>query len=279
MLDEYDDVVSVGEVYILDTHEAVEYLGSEAGEELHLTFNFMPLHQPWDAARWRQQIEIAEDAFGTDDRWPTWVLSNHDVVRHRSRYGESEDRARAAAFLTLTLRGTPFLYAGEELGASDAEVPEAQREDPAGNRDGCRAPIPWTATAPHGWATSDPWLPFPPEAAVRNPEVETADVDSVLALYRRLLRERRSSPALHRGSLELIDGVPAGVIGWHRTMGDDRRTVLINMGEGAATVEGLEGRPVLVASHLDDEGEAFDGVVAADHAVVLGPDRRGTTQG
>ncbi len=269
VLDTYDDVTSVGEVYILDTHEVVDYLGSDAGEELHLAFNFMPLHQPWDAERWRTQIRIAEDAFGARDRWPTWVLSNHDVVRHRSRYGESEERARAAAFLPLTLRGTPFLYAGEELGASDADVPPEMRQDPSGTRDGCRAPIPWTADAPHGWATAAPWLPFPPEASLRNPEAEGDDVDSVLSLYRRLLRERRASAALHAGSLELLDDLPAGVVGWTRTAGDDVRTVLVNMGEGPATVSGFDGQTVVVAGHLDDEGEAFDGLLRADHAVVL----------
>ena len=117
--------------------------------------------------------------------WPCWVLSNHDQPRHRSRYGGSEPRARAAALLLLTLRGTPCLYAGEELGLLDADVPAAARVDPGG-RDGSRAPIPWDATPDHGWPAR-PWLPWPPQPELWNAESEGDDPDSILALYRRLL--------------------------------------------------------------------------------------------
>ena len=128
------------------------------------------------------------------------MLSNHDNPRHRTRYG-SEARARAAAVLLLTLRGTPFLYAGEELGLEDAR--------------GARPPgssIPAAATAAarrfrgrpgptHGWSTADPWLPWPPDAERRNVAALRADPASILHLYRRLLAARRASPALREGSL------------------------------------------------------------------------------
>src|SRR2546425_7451723 len=106
-------------------------------------------------------------------------------MRHRSRYGGSEARARAAAVLLLALRGTPFLYAGEELGLEDAEIPPDRVVDPGG-RDGCRAPVPWDASAGHGWM-GEPWLPWPPEPGVRNVEAERADPASILHLYRRML--------------------------------------------------------------------------------------------
>jgi len=105
----------------------------------------------------------------------------------------SEARARAAAFLLLTLRGTPFLYQGEELGLLDAVVPEDRALDPGG-RDGCRSPIPWDGSADHGWPTDagrTPWLPFPPDAGHRNHAALREDPGSILHLYRRLLALRK----------------------------------------------------------------------------------------
>src|SRR5690606_7022767 len=133
--------------------------------------------------------------------WPTWVLSNHDIARHRTRHGGSEARARAAALALLTLRGTPFMYAGEELGLEDAVIPAERVVDPGG-RDGCRAPVPWTDSPGHGWG-SQPWLAFPPEAAARSVARQRGDESSILHLYRRALATRRSCAALRLGSLDL----------------------------------------------------------------------------
>ena len=151
--------VMVGETYTLSPRQMASYHGD--GDELQLTFNFSALHCSWEADRWRAEIEQVQSLLDPIGAWPTWALSNHDVPRHRTRYG-SESRARAAAVLLLTLRGTPFLYMGEELGLADAEVPEDRAVDPGG-RDGCRAPLPWDASAGHGWP-AEPWLPWPPAA-------------------------------------------------------------------------------------------------------------------
>src|SRR6185369_12632226 len=156
---------------------------------------------PWDASAWRRQIDDVDAHLDPRDAWPTWVLSNHDNSRHRTRYG-TEARARAAAVLLLTLRGTPFLYAGEELGLEDARVPPERVVDPGG-RDGCRAPIPWTTAPDHGWPT-DPWLPWPPDPGPRSVAAERDDPDSMLQLTRAVLALRRDSPALHRGGLALL---------------------------------------------------------------------------
>ena len=201
----------VGETYVLDTAVMASYL--EGGDQLHLAFNFPALHCPWDARRWTDEIRAAYDLMDPIGAWPTWVLSNHDVVRHRSRYG-TEARARAAAVLLLTLRGTPFLYMGEELGLEDAVVPPDRVVDPGG-RDGCRAPIPWTVSADHGWG-GPTWLPFPPDAARRSVEAQRGDPTSMLEHYRRLLHLRRSTPALHRGEIEVLDA-PEGVLRYRRT--------------------------------------------------------------
>lgn len=212
LVDSYPgDRLLVGETFVLDTAQMASYLGH--GDQLHLAFNFSALHCQWAADRWRREIESTYALLDPIGAWPTWVLSNHDVARHRSRYG-SEARARAAAVLLLSLRGTPFLYMGEELGLEDALVPADRVVDPGG-RDGCRAPLPWTSDGDHGWP-GEPWLPFGPEPSSRSVQSESGDGRSMLEHYRRLLHLRRAVPALHRGDLELLDA-PPGVIRWCRS--------------------------------------------------------------
>ena len=267
VLEEYDgDRMMVGEVVLLDPTIVASYYGQ--GDGLHLSFNFPPMLSPWDAVLWRRWVEEAMreiDPVG----WPTWVLSNHDNRRHRTRYG-SEARARAAAVLLLTLRGTPFLYAGEELGLEDAVVPPEREVDP-GDRDGCRAPIPWTAAPDHGWGTTEPWLPWPPEPGVRNVASLRDDETSILHLYRRLLAERRTSPALALGELTLLDA-PAGCVAWERTAGRERRRVAVNFTGQDLELDLADGWRVVVASDRQGEGKPFGDVLGADQAVLLAPD-------
>src|SRR5207248_2421578 len=233
LLDGYPgDRVSVGEVFILSTAKVAEYYGDH--DELHLAFNFPPLFAPWEAAKWRTRVDRVVEEFDPRDAWPTWVLSNHDVPRHRTRYGGSEARARAAAVLLLTLRGTAFLYEGEELGLEDAVVPPSRVVDPGG-RDGCRAPVPWTAGVGHGWDGAEPWLPFAPDAGSRSVESLTKDGTSILHLYRRLLSARRGSGALRLGNLTMLDA-GEGVVAYERAHDGDRRTVLINFTSDARSV-------------------------------------------
>lgn len=268
LLDSYDgDRVSIGEVYLLDTELVAEHYGND--DELHMCFNFAPLHAPWDAAAWREQIRVAASAFDPRGAWPTWVLSNHDNPRHRSRYGGSEARARAAAVLLLTLRGTPFLYMGEELGLLDAEVDPTQRRDPAG-RDGCRGPIPWDGTPTHGWAGDSPWLPWPPDAARRNVANLRDDPTSILHLYRRLIALRRRTPALVAGASELVDS-PEGTVAFRRFDGDSSVTVLVNFLERNVDVSSVadvvDGTVLL--STIRPPGEPCGAVLEPDEAVIV----------
>lgn len=271
VLDEYGgDRMSIGEVYILDPRKVAAFYGD--GDELHLSFNFLPLWSEWDATVWRRHIAEALDAFDPIGAWSTWVLSNHDVPRHRTRYGGDERVARAAAVLLLTLRGAPYLYAGEEFGLLDAIVPEEQRQDPAGNRDGCRAPIPWDASPTHGWVSDDTWLPFPPEADQRNAAMQVDDSGSIANLYRALISARSASPALRSGSLVLRDA-PASVVAYERAHGDDRRVVLVNMGDSA--VDGVDpGGDWEIEIRSDTAtGGRFDGTLPAAVGMVLRPAR------
>jgi alpha-glucosidase len=250
----------VGEVYLLRPGQARTYLGDD--DELHLTFDFRTVHVPWDAKRFRHTIAANQHEFA-EPGWPTWVLSNHDQPRHRTRYG-SDARARAAAVMTTTMRGTPFLYAGEELGLEDAVIPPERVVDPAG-RDGCRAPIPWTVEPTHGWG-ADPWLPFPPDAAARSAEAQRDDPGSMLALYRRLLELRRAHPALRSGSFELLPG-DGDVVAYRRRDGDDELVVAVNLG---ATPQRSPVDGELVVSS-NPARTAADGTVGPDEAIVVRP--------
>jgi len=260
------DRMVVGETFVLDTTVMASYLGK--GDELHLAFNFTALHCPWEAARWRAEIDTTYGLLDPIDAWPTWVLSNHDVTRHRSRYG-SEARARAAAVMLLTLRGTPFLYMGEELGLEDAVVPDEAVVDPGG-RDGCRAPMPWTREPDAGWGPS-PWLPLPPDAAERSVEAQQGDPTSMLEHYRRLLALRHAEEALHSGSIEMLDA-PEGVLRWRRVApgaasGHDVIEVAVNFTDvavpGAISPGVVLGGTALPAA--DPAGAALD-------PTTLGPD-------
>jgi alpha-glucosidase len=248
----------VGEVYLLGPGSAAGYLGDE--NELHLAFDFRTVHTRWGARGFNRVIATLQEEFA-EPNWPTWVLSNHDQPRHRTRFG-SDEQARAAAVMSLTVRGTPFLYAGEELGLEDAVVPAERRVDPD-DRDGCRAPIPWTRAAPHGWG-EPAWLPFPPDAADRSLEAQRDDPSSILHLYRTLLRLRREHDALRRGSLELLD-LGDGIVAWRRAAGDDQLTVVIDADP--------EPRDVPVAGELVVSSvpgrTSFDGRLAGYEAVVL----------
>ncbi len=193
LTDSYDgDRTMVGEVFLLDPEKVRRYV---APGRLHQAFNFSVVRQPFDGPRLRAVVEQ-----GLTFETPTWVLSNHDLVRHVTRYGGGDlgrRRGLAVTALLLALPGVPYLYQGEELGLEESDVPPALRQDPVharthgqvAGRDGCRTPLPWTSSAPaHGFSSGSPWLPVDGSTSV---EAQDADPGSTLAVYRRLLARRR----------------------------------------------------------------------------------------
>jgi alpha-glucosidase len=257
------DRVLVGEVFQLFVGAHHRYFGRN--DELHLAFDLpASVVTPWEAPAWVERIATVSARLDPIGAWPTWVLSNHDTPRHRTRFG-SEARARAAALLLLTLRGTPFLYAGEELGLEDAVIPLERRVDPGG-RDGCRAPIPWDDTPMHGWASAQPWLPWPPDAPARSAGRLRADAGSILHLYRRLLTTRRSSTALRTGALTLRDA-PDPVVAYDRHDAHERWTILVNFTTDRVAVRATG--TIVVASDGAGEGTPYAGSLGGDQAVLL----------
>jgi alpha-glucosidase len=236
VLEEYEgDKVSVGEVYLLDPEAVADYYGN--GDELHLSFNFASLLTPWRAENWRELIERTETAHLEVAAWPTWVLSNHDNQRIATRLKGQRTRIRSAAVLLLTLRGTPFLYAGEELGLLDADIPVDRIVDP-GKRDGCRAPIPWNVGLGHGWP-NEPWLPFAADGDAYSVEVQERDELSMLNFVRELLRVRHESSALRLGTLESLSAAD-DVLRYARAWESERVEVLVNFSRDVRHAEVLD---------------------------------------
>ncbi len=197
------DPVTVGEIWLRDDEATARYVRED---ELDLAFNFRLLLAGWDAGQLRRAIDESVAAMAEVGAPTTWVLSNHDVARQVTRYGGGEvgvRRARAAVLLMLALPGAAFLYAGEELGLADVDVPPEARRDPiwarSGHtrvgRDGARVPLPWSGDAPpYGFSPNGarPWLPMPADWAPVTVAAQERDPGSTLTLYRRALALRRS---------------------------------------------------------------------------------------
>ncbi|GHJ26766.1 alpha-glucosidase [Streptomyces hygroscopicus subsp. sporocinereus] len=241
VLDEYDgDRIFVAEAWTPTVERTALYVRPD---ELHQAFNFQYLSAPWEAAELRRLIDSSLDAMRPVGAPATWVLSNHDVTRHATRYanppglgtqirtaGDRElglRRARAATLLMLALPGSAYLYQGEELGLPDVtDLPDEVRQDPSffraqgqdGFRDGCRVPIPWMRTGPsYGFGDGGSWLPQPDAWGELSVEAQTGVPDSTLEMYRRALAVRRKLPGLGAGTdVTWHDELPAGILRFDR---------------------------------------------------------------
>jgi len=244
-LDEYDDRVMVGELY-LPNDELVKYYGQDL-DECHLPFNFRLIYLAWNAQVVRQAVDAYEAALPAG-AWPNWVLGNHDRPRIASRVGQAQ--ARVAAMLLLTLRGTPTTYYGEEIGMENVPIPpEFVQDPPAVNqpeiahivgRDPERTPMQWDGSPNAGFAADGvlPWLPVASDYAERNVARQEADPTSMLSLYRALTRLRRAEPALCAGDYVSLDAGVENVFAYLRTAPKaDRFLVVLNFGAEVYTLD------------------------------------------
>ncbi len=266
------DRVLIGETY-LPIARLMTYYGA-AGDGLHMPFNFKLIQAAWDAREIDEVIRRYEGAL-PEGAQPNWVLGNHDNPRAASRIG-GPDAARAAAVLLLTLRGTPTLYYGEELGMTDVEIPPGREQDPRAinepglGRDPERTPMPWSAAPNAGFTNGDPWLPLGPQWATDNAETQAADPDSTLYLYRRLLALRRAEPALHSGGFTPL-GVQGEVVGYLRHSDGGRRflTALnVSADRGRFDFEG-SGQIVLATRRAREGQMVSSGVALGPHEAVV----------
>jgi len=237
-VDRWPERMLVGEVYNEppgNPELSASYYADGAG--LHLAFDFSLLFSGWSADDFGRAIDAWEDVL-SPACWPTYTLGNHDQRRVLSRYASDANRAargRVAAALVLTLRGTPFLYYGEEIGMLDVKVPRSRLQDPLGKsywplpvgRDPARTPMQWSAEANAGFSPAEPWLPVHPDFAEINVERAEADPASLLRWYRELIRLRRDEPVLRRGSYRRLPQ-GTGVLGYVREHEGERVAVLLN---------------------------------------------------
>jgi alpha-glucosidase len=255
------DQILVGETYVLDLAELFPFYG-QGEDELHMAFNFLFVHEELDAGRMRAIVEEVEAGL-PEASWPVFTGSNHDAGRLATRWaGGDEAKARCALLMLLTLRGTPFLYAGDEIALPEVDVPPERRLDPVpDNRDGCRTPIPWTADG--GFTNGgDPWLP-PGDPAARNVADQRDDPGSVLHLVRDAIALRRERPELRTGAYATLPA-PSGAWVYRR---GDRTVVALNLSGEPLTID-VEGTTV-IATDRSREGERFDGALAPWTGVVL----------
>jgi alpha-glucosidase len=195
--------------------------------------------------------------------WPNWVLGNHDQHRIASRIGT--DQARIAAMLLLTLRGTPTMYYGDEIGMTDGAIPHEAVQDPweinepglGLGRDPQRTPMQWDATANAGFTTGKPWLPLSPDYETRNVAVEAKDPASPLSLYRNLIRLRQEHSALSSGGFRLVE-TEGDVLAYERFDENGRLAIFLNLGRSdwaADLPESLRRYRVLLSTDPNRRGE------------------------
>lgn len=275
VLDAYDDRVLIGEIY-LPIERLVAYYGPDlAGVDL--PFNFQLIQTPWQADAVAALVDEYEEALPPGG-WPNWVLGNHDQPRIAARVGQAQ--ARIAAILLLTLRGTPTVYYGDEIGLADVEIPADRRRDPWGfnepgrGRDPERTPMQWDETEHAGFTSGEPWLPLGPDHDRRNVEALRDDPSSILTLYRRLLHLRRAHPALSVGAYTRWDtSGPDRVFAYDRTEGSETLRVVLNFSSSPAVIPFEAESPwiVLLSTHAGRGDSHVSGLVelAASEGIVL----------
>ena len=278
VIDEFDDRVLIGEIY-LPFERLVAYYGKDLAGA-HLPFNFALLSAPWNA-RAIEKIIAEYEAALPPGAWPNWVLGNHDRPRVASRVGR--EQARVAAMLLLTLRGTPTLYYGDEIGMHQVPIAPDQIRDPfeknvpgiGVGRDGCRTPMQWDATPHAGFSTAQPWLPLPDDYAQKNVADLGADRLSILSLYRALIKLRTQRPALVSGAY-----VPLAAEGelllYKRQDNEGSLLIALNLGNEPVSVRSGTigfGCEILLSTQMDRQGEAIGETLElrGNEGVIVGP--------
>ncbi len=272
LVNRYAERVLIGEIY-LPVRRLVAYYG-QTGDGAHLPFNFQLITLPWKAQQISAAISEYEAAL-PPDAWPNWVLGNHDQPRIASRVGLAQ--ARVAAVLLLTLRGTPTLYYGDEIGMRDTVILPEQVRDPQGknigvSRDPSRTPMQWTSGPVAGFSAGAPWLPIGYDYDYCNVERQQDDPHSMLSLYRRLIALRRAEAAFSVGSYRPVIA-PGDLIAFVREAAGRRFLSVLNLGPRPAhlALDDLGGGQIVIATEQRREGRSAEHrlVMLGDDAVVV----------
>jgi alpha-glucosidase len=263
VMDEYPERVMIGEMY-LSIHQTVAYYSKNEGA--HLPGNFTLLLLPWNARKIAVAIDECESSVPSG-AWPNWVLGNHDRPRLATRVGDQQ--TKVAAMLLLTLRGTPTIYYGDEIGMRNVDIPKEEMHDPQGkkmniSRDPYRTPMQWSKEKNAGFTQSKPWLRLAPDFEKMNVADQQKAPDSLLMLYKNLLELRRAEPALSIGDYIPLQA-EGDVLAYVRQHERSRILILLNFDDKAATFSTKKFRvkgKTLLATDPQQAGKEVDGEVA-----------------
>ena len=275
------DRVSIGELHHPDFDVWARYYG-ERQDEIHVPFNFHLTYSDWNADAARTAIEGVEGVLPSG-AWASWVLGNHDQPRFASPERAGPAQAKVGMLLLLTLRGTPTLYYGDEIGMVDVPVTTAdsrdplERREPGRGRDPERSPMQWDASPNAGFApaAATPWLPLAPDADRVNVAGQAEDPDSLLTLTRRLVRLRREHAVLHIGDFEPFGHTPDGTYAFRRRSVSGTVTVVLNLTAEPRIVPGVGAGSVLIGTDRDRDGEPISADVELRPNEALVIDRPG----
>jgi alpha-glucosidase len=269
VVDEFDDRLLSGELYI-DVEKMMRYYGSPERPELHMPFNLQLSVVDWSARKVGEWIEKYMGAL-PEGAWPNWAIGTHDSRRIATRAGAGQ--ARVAAVLLLTMRGTPTIYYGDEIGMHDVDIPRGKIEDLREllspylglGRDPARTPMRWDGSPNAGFTTGEPWLPVGDDYETVNVNAQSEDPNAMLALYRRLLALRRETPALVSGGFELLHRDDATIV-YRR----DNAVVALNFTGEPRTVQ-VDGGTIVLSTLGDRDGQSVTGQLElrGDEAVVI----------
>ncbi len=268
MLDGYPgDRVSIGELHHPDFDRWAESYGEEL-DEIHVPFNFHVTYSPWTADAIRAAVEGVQRVLPLG-AWASWVLGNHDQPRFASPKRAGRDQAKVGMLLLLTLRGTPTIYYGEEIGMVDVPVAltdsrdPLERREPGRGRDGARSPMQWDASPNAGFAPpgTTPWLPLAPDAVRTNVAGQAEDPDSILTLTRRLIALRRDHPVLRLGDFQPFGQTPDGTFAFRRVTAQGRVDVILNLTANMRTVPGTGPGSVLIGTHRDRDATRVEDAI------------------
>ena len=265
LLNEYPNTTSVGEIYVLppgDPMLAASFLGN-GNDMLHMAFDFSLLFCAWNARRYYRAVQSYYDALPPDG-WACFFFSNHDLGRHLNRFGRTSharEKAKLLAVFLLTLKGTPFIYYGDELGMTNARIPRRKIRDRYGKmffpfykgRDPGRTPMQWNTATNAGFTDGEPWLPLHQDFRKVNVESETANENSVLNTYRKMIELRKTLPALQQGEIEFVETGRNGILSYTRTLDDQQIQIFLNFSSRKKKIScWTENDRLLFSTHRKD---------------------------
>jgi alpha-glucosidase len=277
VVEEYDERVLTGEVQ--GTIERIGHFYGNSRPRLHLPLNFVLHDSFWDALSLQANIDAYFNAIPSD-AWPNWVIGGHDKPRITGKIGQAQ--ARVLAMLLLTLRGTPFFFAGDEIGMEPVPIPADRIQDPfeklvSGyglNRDPQRSPMRWDSTSKGGFTKGEPWLPMGHDIESRNVEKFKADPKSLLWLYRSLIELRQREPALRIGEFKPLRS-RNDVLMFGRHYEQDHLFVALNIVDQPRKCVFSESGRQLLSTYLDRDAKTMRGpfLLRANEGVILKLDR------